>query len=333
MNFWEDNFEKLKNDNIGKPPIETKEYILIEPNNYQYSFIKTSNIFEHNVLTHIVSLYLPDNHYFQAPMFLAIEGRAGEGKTTQTIATCSQHGIYIIYISASELSGAHEKDSINVMKKIYSAAIGLRNSGKVVAILIDDFHMGNATTDENVRKTINSNLLTGHLMNLAENNNKIKIPIILTGNDFSKTYAPLLRSGRADKFEWNPNYEEKKEIVKTIFYRFANISEQEFNELFDKYANNSISDFYQLINEYRKILFSEYITKFDIIDKDAIYTISQIVKQHQEKINYDLLNQLADSRMKEVKKNERIGIVTAQSRCKCRCKLKNTSPCFNWCSL
>lgn len=236
MDYLQKNLEKLKEDSIRESGIETKEYILIEPNNYQYSFIKTSNVFERNVLTHIVSLYLPDNYYFQAPMFLAIEGRAGEGKTTQTIATCSQHGIYIIYVSASELSGAHEKDSINVMKKIYSAAINLKNTGKVVAILIDDFHMGNATTDENVKRTINSNLLTGHLMNLAENNNSIKIPIILTGNDFSKTYAPLLRSGRADMFEWNPNYEEKKEIVKNILRRFANINEQEFNELFDKYA-------------------------------------------------------------------------------------------------
>lgn len=301
MDFWQENFEKLKEDKIGEKIIEPKEYILIEPNNYQYSFIQVSNVFERNVLTHIVSLYLPENHYFQAPIFLAIEGRAGEGKTTQTIATCSQHGIDIIYISASELSGAHEKDSINVMKKIYSAAINLRKRGKVVAILIDDFHMGNATTDENVKRTINSNLLTGYLMNLAENNNSIKIPIILTGNDFSKTYAPLLRSGRADKFVWNPNYEEKKEIVKTIFYRFANISEQEFNELFDKYADNSVSDFYQLINEYRKILFSEYINKFHVIDKNAIYTISQIVKQRQRKIDYSLLKQLADRRMKEAK--------------------------------
>lgn len=314
MDFLQKNLEKLKEENVGESRIEAKEYIIIEPNNYQYSFIKTSNVFEHNVLTHIVSLYLPDNHYFQAPMFLAIEGRAGEGKTTQTIATCSQHGIYILYISASELSGAHEKDSINVMKKIYSAAINLRNSEKVVAILIDDFHMGNATTDENVKRTINSNLLTGHLMNLAENNNNIKIPIILTGNDFSKTYAPLLRSGRADKFQWNPNYEEKKEIVKTIFNRFANISEQEFNELYDKYAHNSVSDFYQLINEYRKMLFAEYITKFDFIDKDAIYTISQIVKQQQHKIDYSLLMQLAGSRMKEVKKSERIRVVATKSR-------------------
>ena len=97
MDFLQKNLENLKEDNVGKREIVAKEYILIEPNDYQYSFIKTSNVFERNVLTHIVSLYLPDNHYFQAPMFLAIEGRAGEGKTTQTIATCSQHGIYIIY--------------------------------------------------------------------------------------------------------------------------------------------------------------------------------------------------------------------------------------------
>lgn len=304
MNFWEENFEKLKESNVGEKQIESKKFILIEPNNHHYSFIKVSNTFERNILTHIVSLYLPDNHYFQAPMFLAIEGRAGEGKTTQTIATCSQHGIYIIYISASELSGAHEKDSINVMKEIYYAAINLKKKGRIVAILIDDFHMGNATTDENIKRTINSNLLTGYLMNLAENNKNIKIPIILTGNDFSKIYVPLLRSGRADKFKWNPEYAEKKEIVKTIFNRFANISEHEFNELFDKYSNNSVADFYQLINEYRKELFAGYITKFDVIDEKAVSTISQIVKQHQHKIDYSLLRQLADTRMKEAKMDE-----------------------------
>lgn len=113
-----------------------------------------------------------------------------------------------------------------------------------------------------------------------------------------------MRSGRADKFEWSPNYEEKKEIVKTIFNRFANINEQEFNELFDKYANNSISDFYQLINEYRKMLFSDYITQFEVIDKNTISTISQIVKQQQHKIDYSLLKRLADNRMKEAKTDE-----------------------------
>ena len=73
MDYLQKNLEKLKEDNVRESGVETKEYILIEPNNYQYSFIKTSNVFERNVLTHIVSLYLPDNHYFQAPMFLAIE--------------------------------------------------------------------------------------------------------------------------------------------------------------------------------------------------------------------------------------------------------------------
>ena len=59
MDFLQKNLENLKEDNVGKREIVAKEYILIEPNDYQYSFIKTSNVFERNVLTHIVSLYLP----------------------------------------------------------------------------------------------------------------------------------------------------------------------------------------------------------------------------------------------------------------------------------
>ena len=47
-----------------------------------------------------------------------------------------------------------------MMKKLYSAAINLKNNGKVVAILIDDFHMGNATTDENVNYQFKSTYRT-----------------------------------------------------------------------------------------------------------------------------------------------------------------------------
>lgn len=44
MDFLQKNLENLKEDNVGKREIVAKEYILIEPNDYQYSFIKTSNV-------------------------------------------------------------------------------------------------------------------------------------------------------------------------------------------------------------------------------------------------------------------------------------------------
>lgn len=76
MDFLQKNLENLKEDNVGKREIVAKEYILIEPNDYQYSFIKISNVFERNVLTHIVSLYLPDNHYFPSTNVLGYRGKS-----------------------------------------------------------------------------------------------------------------------------------------------------------------------------------------------------------------------------------------------------------------
>lgn len=63
--------------------------------------------------------------------------------------------------------------------------------------------------------TVNNQIVVGTLMNLSDNPTKVsigqewresdithRVPIIVTGNDFSKIYAPLIRDGRMDKFYW-----------------------------------------------------------------------------------------------------------------------------------
>ena len=35
-----------------------------------------------------------------------------------------------------------------------------------------------------------------------------RIPIVVTGNDFSTLFAPLVRDGRMDKFYWKPGMED-----------------------------------------------------------------------------------------------------------------------------
>lgn len=63
--------------------------------------------------------------------------------------------------------------------------------------------------------TVNNQIVSGTLMNLADNPTRVsigqdwreadilhRIPIILTGNDFSTIYAPLIRDGRMEKFYW-----------------------------------------------------------------------------------------------------------------------------------
>lgn len=67
----------------------------------------------------------------------------------------------------------------------------------------------------NTQMTVNNQIVVGTLMNLSDNPTRVsigqdwretditnRIPIIVTGNDFSTIYAPLIRDGRLDKFYW-----------------------------------------------------------------------------------------------------------------------------------
>lgn len=278
------------------------DYLHIKCDNPFYMSLCVPEEFGKEVLLHVISLYLPNNYFFVPPMFLAIEGKPGEGKTVQTIATCTQHGVEVLYISASQLSGAKEGDSIDIMDKIYTAALTMKQSGKKVILLIDDFHLGSAIYDDNINTSINSNLLTGYLMNLADDNSREKVPIILTGNDYSKVYGPLLRSGRADKFIWAPDYDARKLIVKNIFSTFVKDDKEAFDKFFDKYAQSSVADFSQLKNDYRKYILNDIVGEITTLDNDELTEISNNINRFNTKIDYDVLDQLAKKRLKPVHK-------------------------------
>jgi hypothetical protein len=62
---------------------------------------------------------------------------------------------------------------------------------------------------------VNNQIVMGTLMNICDDPNRVstsedwrgertnaRVPIVVTGNDFSTLYAPLLRDGRMDKFYW-----------------------------------------------------------------------------------------------------------------------------------
>lgn len=94
---------------------------------------------------------------------------------------------------------------------------------EATVILIDDFDLSVASTFDDRKYTVNTQLLTGFLMNLADDPTRCgdertcRIPIILTGNNFIALHSPLTRDGRMNFFEWKPDVEEKQEIVSRIF--------------------------------------------------------------------------------------------------------------------
>lgn len=267
--------------------------VITSANNKAYFYIEVPEEFTKKVLVHVVSHYIGNNTFFEPPQFLVIEGPAGEGKTAQTIATLTQHDIDVVYVSGSQLSGNHERDALNVMNKIYCMAQQRLNKNNT-AIIIDDFHMSILNQDSSMKKTINTNILTGFLMNLSTNCPGQTVPIILTGNDFSMVYAPLLRSGRADRFKWVPNHDVKIKIVQSILQGIIHdFSQEKYEAFFNQFQNGSIADFAQLKNDCRKKYVWNIIQNKPRLNRSVIAHLNSDLSSCPDKVSFDELYELA----------------------------------------
>uniref|UniRef100_A0A0A9GLN8 Ribulose bisphosphate carboxylase/oxygenase activase AAA helical domain-containing protein n=1 Tax=Arundo donax TaxID=35708 RepID=A0A0A9GLN8_ARUDO len=92
-------------------------------------------------------------------------------------------------------------------------------------------------------------------MNLADNPTRVsigqkwresdithRVPIIVTGNDFSTLYAPLIRDGRMEKFYWQPDREDIINIVHGMYTKDG-LSFQDVSRIVDTFPNQAL-DFY-----------------------------------------------------------------------------------------
>lgn len=248
---------------------------------------------------HVFSNYMGNSHFFHPPLFLAIEGSPGQGKTHQVIAVCNSKNVRVKYVSASTLSGNKEGQSRDILNEIYKEATELYQDGVYVCILIDDFHLGISTTDEKVNKTVNSNLLTSALMNLADFDNSVRIPIVFTGNDFSKIYPALLRDGRAEVFYWEPSLDEKIEIVGKIFAPIlSDNTPQKLLRFVSKYKSQNIAFFSQLINDIRNNTLDCALQNIEFISAENLELLDELVSENFNQISFRQLEKLANKRAK-----------------------------------
>jgi ribulose bisphosphate carboxylase small subunit len=84
-----------------------------------------------------------------------------------------------------------------------------------------------------------------------------RVPIIVTGNDFSTLYEPLIRDGRMEKFYWEPNREDKIGIVAGIFEPDG-ISRSQVEQMVETFPTQAI-DFYGAL---RARIYDEQIRDF-----------------------------------------------------------------------
>jgi hypothetical protein len=218
---------------------------------------------------HITKNYL-DLPGVKVPLILGVHGRKGEGKTFQCELVFERMKVEAIHISAGELESPDAGDSARLIRLRYrEAAEIIKIRGRMAVLVINDIDAGAGRFDRGTQYTVNTQLVNATLMNIADNPTNVqlpgsydatplpRIPIILTGNDLSTLYAPLVRDGRMDKYYWVPTREDKIGIVSGIFAP-DHISGREISDLVARFPDQAV-DFFAAM---RARIYDEQIREF-----------------------------------------------------------------------
>ncbi|MEB3356852.1 MAG: ribulose bisphosphate carboxylase small subunit [Synechococcales bacterium] len=264
----------------------------------------------------------------RVPLILGIHGRKGEGKTFQCELAFDRMGIEVVHMSGSELESPDAGDPSRMIRLRYREAAELvRVRGRMAALMINDIDAGAGRFDEGTQYTVNTQLVNGTLMNIADNPTNVqlpgsyddqpiqRVPIIVTGNDLSTLYAPLVREGRMEKFYWEPDRADRIGIVSGIFAPDG-LSTAAVTELVDTFPQQSI-DFYSAL---RSRLYDEQIRHF--IHQVGLERISARVVNSKEaapvfpKPDFGLqhLKEMGDRIVQEQRRLEDTGLVREYNR-------------------
>lgn len=206
----------------------------------------------------------------RVPLILGIHGRKGEGKSFQCELVFDLMGIEPVRMSAGELESPDAGDPVRLLRTRYREAAELiKVRGKMCVLLINDLDAGAGRVDTSTQYTVNTQLVNGTLMNIADNPTDVqlpgsyetqpinRVPIIVTGNDFSTLYAPLIRDGRMEKFYWEPTREDRIGVVSGIFEEDG-LNQTEIEQLIDTFPSQSI-DFFGAL---RSRVYDEQVREF-----------------------------------------------------------------------
>ena len=192
--------------------------------------------FEREVSLHIFKNYFANiERSFKTPLILAISGAPGTGKTFQTTRVLETLNITPYIISGAEFEDEHAGIPVKNLRNQYieiSEDVYYNKNSKA-AIIIEDIDAALGQWGGLVQYTMNRQLLIKTLIDFADNPYKIsycnedgnpiehqtqRIPIIVTLNDETKMYEPLMRNGRCTIFPWIPSTEDMTNILRQIFH-------------------------------------------------------------------------------------------------------------------
>ncbi|KAI4385563.1 hypothetical protein MLD38_003576 [Melastoma candidum] len=209
--------------------------------------------FMDKLVVHITKnfLNLPN---IKVPLILGIWGGKGQGKSFQCELVFRKMGINPIMMSAGELESGNAGEPAKLIRQRYREAADIIKKGKMCCLFINDLDAGAGRLGGTTQYTVNNQMVNATLMNIADNPTNVqlpgmynkeenpRVPIIVTGNDFSTLYAPLIRDGRMEKFYWAPTRDDRIGVCTGIF-RSDNVPPEHIVKLVDTFPGQSIDFF------------------------------------------------------------------------------------------
>ncbi|XP_027940699.1 ribulose bisphosphate carboxylase/oxygenase activase, chloroplastic-like [Vigna unguiculata] len=190
----------------------------------------------------------------KVPLILGIWGGKGQGKSFQCELVFAKMGINPIMMSAGELESGNAGEPAKLIRQRYREAADIIKKGKMCCLFINDLDAGAGRLGGTTQYTVNNQMVNATLMNIADNPTNVqlpgmynkeenpRVPIIVTGNDFSTLYAPLIRDGRMEKFYWAPTRDDRIGVCKGIFLT-DNVPDDDIVKLVDTFPGQSIDFF------------------------------------------------------------------------------------------
>ncbi|MCY7284206.1 MAG: AAA family ATPase, partial [Cyanobacteria bacterium CAN_BIN43] len=106
----------------------------------------------------------------RVPLILGVHGRKGEGKSFQCELVFERMGIEVVHMSAGELESPDAGDPARTIRVRYREAADLvKVRGKMAVLMINDIDAGAGRVDQYTQYTVNTQLVNGTLMNIADN--------------------------------------------------------------------------------------------------------------------------------------------------------------------
>lgn len=209
--------------------------------------------FMDKLVVHITKnfLKLPN---IKIPLILGVWGGKGQGKSFQCELVFKKMGINPIMMSAGELESGNAGEPAKLIRQRYREAAEIIRKGNMCVLFINDLDAGAGRMGGTTQYTVNNQMVNATLMNIADNPTNVqlpglynkqenaRVPIVVTGNDFSTLYAPLIRDGRMEKFYWAPTREDRIGVCKGIF-RTDNVPDEAVVKIVDSFPGQSIDFF------------------------------------------------------------------------------------------